>query len=200
MKTNVVKVDNTGNGVDEALWEAERYAEYQHFSAKDALRTRLLAEEMMGMVRSIVGQFDAEFWVEGEDKDAMLCLEAEAIVDYEKKEKLLAASTSGRNYAERSFMGKVAGLIEYCVGSYEGLNAVPLYNDYMIGEVTDYDYDRMWSLSSMRGDLENHLTVPEKKAEWDELEKSIVAKLADEVIVGVKARKVQLIIKKSFRA
>lgn len=200
MKTNVVKVDNTGNGVDEALREAERYAEYQHFSAKDALRTRLLAEEMMGMVRSIVGQFDAEFWVEGEDKEATLCLEAETIVDYEKKEKLLAASTSGRNYAERSFMGKVAGLIEYCVGSYEGLNAVPLYNDYMIGEVTDYDYDRMWSLSSMRGDLENHLTVPEKKAEWDELEKSIVAKLADEVIVGVKARKVQLIIKKSFRA
>lgn len=200
MKTNVVKVDNTGNGVDEALREAERYAEYQHFSAKDALRTRLLAEEMMGMVRGIVGQFDAEFWVEGEDRDVTLCLEAETIVDYEKKEKLLAASTSGRNYAERSFMGKVAGLIEYCVGSYEGLNAVPLYNDYMIGEVTDYDYDRMWSLSSMRGDLESHLTVPEKRAEWDELEKSIVARLADEVIVGVKARKVQLIIKKSFRA
>ena len=200
MKTNVVKVDNTGNGVNGALREAERYAEYQHLSAKDALHVRLLAEEMMGMVRSIVGQFDAEFWVEGEDKDVTLCLEAETIVDYEKKEKLLAASTSGKNYAERSFMGKVAGLIEYCLGSYEGLDAVPLYNDYMIGEVAGYDYDRMWSLSSMRGDLENHLTVPEKKAEWDELEKSIVAKLADEVLVGVKARKVQLIIKKSFQA
>lgn len=200
MKTNVVMVDNTGKGIDEALKEAERFAKYQHFTAKDTLHVRLLAEEMMGMVRGIVGRFDAEFWVEGEGKDVTLCLEAETNVDYEQKEKLLAASTSGKNYAERGFMGKVAGLIEYCLGGYEGADIVPLYNDYMLGETIGYDYDRMWTLSSMRGDLGNHLTVPEKKAEWDELEKSIVARLADEVLVGVKARKVQLIIKKSFQA
>jgi hypothetical protein len=36
------------------------------------------------------------------------------------------------------------------------------------------------------------------KDEWDQLEKSIVAKLADGVIVGVKGKKVDIIIKKEF--
>ena len=35
-------------------------------------------------------------------------------------------------------------------------------------------------------------------AEWDQLEKSIVAKLADDVIVGVRGRQVEIIIKKEF--
>ena len=34
--------------------------------------------------------------------------------------------------------------------------------------------------------------------EWDQLEKSIVAKLADDVIVGVRGKKVEIIIKKKF--
>ena len=36
------------------------------------------------------------------------------------------------------------------------------------------------------------------EAERDDLEKSIVASLADEVLVGVKSHKVRLVIKKTF--
>lgn len=39
---------------------------------------------------------------------------------------------------------------------------------------------------------------PKKEEEWDQLEKSIVAKLADNVIVGVMGKKVDIIIKKEF--
>lgn len=34
--------------------------------------------------------------------------------------------------------------------------------------------------------------------EWDHLDKSIVARLADDVIVGVRSKKVEIIIKKKF--
>ena len=60
-------------------------------------------------------------------------------------------------------------------------------------------YERMWSLKSMRNDLDNSKNNNAgAEEEWDELEKSIVGKLADEVLVGVRSRKVELIIKKKF--
>ena len=34
--------------------------------------------------------------------------------------------------------------------------------------------------------------------EWDQLEKSIVTRLADDVIVGVRGKKAEIIIKKKF--
>ena len=37
-----------------------------------------------------------------------------------------------------------------------------------------------------------------KEEEWNQLEKSIVAKLADDVIVGAIGKKVDIIIKKEF--
>ena len=38
----------------------------------------------------------------------------------------------------------------------------------------------------------------EKKEAWDELEKSVITKIADDVIVGIKGRKVDIIVKKAF--
>ena len=38
----------------------------------------------------------------------------------------------------------------------------------------------------------------EKSEAWDELEKSVIASVADDVIVGVKGRKADLIIVKNF--
>ena len=40
--------------------------------------------------------------------------------------------------------------------------------------------------------------LPDNSGKWDELQKSIVAKLADDVIVGVRGKKVEIIIKKEF--
>ena len=40
--------------------------------------------------------------------------------------------------------------------------------------------------------------LAEDSGDWDQLEKSIVAKLADDVIVGVRGKKVEIIIIKEF--
>lgn len=201
MKTNTISVKNDGTGMASALNEAERFAEYQKFDHKQSLRVRLLAEEMMGLVKNIVGKFSADFWVEGEDKEVSLYLEARCSVDYDQREQLLGMSSSGKNIASKGFMGKLTGVFEYCMMSYDtsikyGGND---YMDYMSQGYSNLGYDMMWSLSSMKNDLGNYSGGREaKKEEWDELEKSIVAKLADEVLVGVKSNKVQLIIKKSM--
>lgn len=199
MKTNVIAVQNTGDGIDDALKETERFAEYQHLNHREALRLRLLAEEMMGMVKGIVGEFKAKFWIEGENKNVQLVLEADAFVDLEQRDRLLAVSSSGKNYAHRTFMGKLAGLFETCMMSYDETGAYAWQNaDFGYEMMPGYGYERAWSLGSLRSDIGSNSGNAAKREEWDELEKSIVAKLADEVIVGVKSRKVQMIIKKKF--
>lgn len=199
MKTNVIAVKNDGTGILEALNEAERFADYQHFSHKDSLRLRLLAEEMTGFIRSLVGDFYGLFWVEGEWKDAMLCLEADCKVGYDQREELLKISSSGKNEAHRSFMGKLAGIFEYCLMSYDtSVKYNGCYADYMYDDVPNYGYERMWSLAAMKNSVGISEETAPASAERDDLEKSVVASLADEVLVGVKSHKVRLVIKKTF--
>lgn len=199
MKTNIISVKNDGTGIAEAVNEAERYAVYQEMEHKNALRLRLLAEEMMGLVKILVGDFSGSFWVEGGKNDASLVLEADCTVDFDRRDELLKISSSGKNEAHKGFMGKLAGIFEYCLMSYDASSKYSgYYADYMYDDVMAYGYDKMWSLAALRDGLSGAPESSAAREEWDELEKSIVASLADEVIVGVKFHKVSLVIKKTF--
>ena len=55
---------------------------------------------------------------------------------------------------------------------------------------TGYIYS--WSLFNYK------TAVEEKEDEYAELERSIVAKLADDIIVGVRGNNVEIVVKKSF--
>ena len=54
-----------------------------------------------------------------------------------------------------------------------------------------------WSLLSYKEDVDGS-SGEDKDEAWDELEKSIIAKLADDVIVGVLNGKADITVKKSF--
>lgn len=199
MITDVINVANNGAGVADALKEAEYYAERRNFGKKEALRLRLLTEEMVGLVEGIVGDFSARFWIEGKGMDVQLMLEADTWVDLDKRDQLLSVSSSGKNYARRTFMGKLAGIFESCMMSYDETARYALQQESMYDMMPGFGYEKMWSLGAFRNDVNAHPGDANKKEEWDELEKSIVANLADEVIVGVKSHRVQLIIKKNFK-
>jgi hypothetical protein len=102
-------------------------------------------------------------------------------------------------------MGKLGDVIENGLLNYE--NIMNLSQEYGGGYV-DYgsmgmyggfegslEYGMMWSLNDYRTCLES---VSEKddasKEAWDELEKSIVANIANDVLVGVKGDKVEMTI------
>ena len=63
MTSNVVTVVSDGTGIAEALAEAEKTAVYCSLGHKQTLQLRLLAEELTGMIRSIVGFAEAKFWI-----------------------------------------------------------------------------------------------------------------------------------------
>ena len=55
------------------------------------------------------------------------------------------------------------------------------------------DYGVMWSLEGFRSSLDDVMDSDEASKEaWDELEKSIVANIASDVIVGVKGDRVDM--------
>ena len=67
MKTDIISVSSSGRQMETALAQVEKVAAYKELGHKQALHLRLLAEEMMGMMRSITGEKEGEFWIEDED-------------------------------------------------------------------------------------------------------------------------------------
>ena len=56
------------------------------------------------------------------------------------------------------------------------------------------NYDYLWSLQQYR----NQIDKDTQEESWDELEKSVIASVSDDVIVGVKGTQVNIILVKHF--
>ena len=190
-------IANTGKGTNEALELTERIAETMGLKQKEGLRLRLLAEEMLGMVQTIAGDFSAEFWIDHEGRDCTLHLKAKSELDYAKRQELLSVSSTGKNTANVGIMEKIRGLFEAGLhGMSEGFAMQAEYGMVMPGmgvsadEITGAFY--VWSMQKYKED------VHEDSDAWDELEKSIIANIADEVSVGVRRDGVELTVHKKF--
>ncbi len=207
METNKIAVNDHGIGRTQVFSELEKFAAYQELTRQETLRLRLLAEEMLGMLGGIVGEYGAYFWMEGERKKVTLHLDAYVELDVEKKKELLTVSSSGRNVAARGLMGRIREMVEDLLLHYDDVsryasdNCMTMLPDDDRGMVTagmDWTNSR-WSLDRYRLAAEAHHPADgEPEDDWDELEKSIVAKLADDVQVGIHSDKVELVIKKKF--
>ena len=98
MITDKIVVSSKGNQMESALRQAEKVAAYKELGEKQTMHLRLLTEEMMGMMRSITGETRGVFWIEDDGDDTyQLHLKVDTRMDSEKRDQLLAASTSGKN-------------------------------------------------------------------------------------------------------
>lgn len=203
MVTNKIYVNNQGAGRNDVLSEMDRFSDYLELSHKSKLHIRLLTEELLGMVAEIGGDFDAEFWAENEGDVCRLFLEAElSKMSLEKREALIGVSTSGRNAAETGFMSKLKSIFElYWLGCKYGIeNSGGFdYSPYLgvsgsslSAPIAPVD----WRLADYRGEIAQKKDS-ERVAEWDELEKSIVANIADDISVSVKGETVEFVITKT---
>ena len=196
MKSDVIRVTNDGEHIEEALDQAESVAAFKRLPKKEALHLRLLAEEALGVMRALTGKREGKFWIEAKDREFELHLKTAVVVNAKMRGDLLAASSSGKNAAARGFMGKIRDLIERATE--------PLDENVTVDYTTGFLYSGAdmatinlttggsWTLSRYRS------SVKEETEEWDELEKSIVANLADEVEVSIHDNLVEMIIYKAF--
>ena len=118
MKTDVIEITANGTGFTRVLEETERAAAYRGLEPKQALRLRLLAEEMTGMLKTLVGDERFRYWIESEGRVFSLHLETQTIVTRALREALLKASSSGKNAAAKGFMGRLREILTTMSESY----------------------------------------------------------------------------------
>jgi hypothetical protein len=155
----------------------------------------LLAEELVEMLPELLQFSEGEFWVESEGKNFELhvTLHPNQTLTAEHREKLLDVSTSKQNAAAVGIMAKIRLAAEFFLMDYEK-SAGMSESLYVPGTPSVISMaDPLWSLSAYREGA--------KKAQgetWDELEKSIVANLADDVVVALQGGQVDIVVKKAF--
>ena len=192
-------ITNKNFQIYDALAKIDSYLEDMEFGPKDSLHLRLLIEETLGMLGAMAGEYKALLWLDKKGDDCSVKLTAKTDMDIDKKKEILSVSRSGENTLAKGFMGKIADIIENGMLSYDNVMKLQQqygggYVDYAAlgGNPSERDYFS-WSLEQYRGALEENKDNDTAAGHaWDELEKSIVAKIADDVIVGVRKDEVEL--------
>ncbi|MBR5336611.1 MAG: hypothetical protein IK152_01360 [Lachnospiraceae bacterium] len=188
-----LEVGNDNSKVSAAMNEAENFLKELNLDEKTTLRIRLLTEEVLEMVKTMVGEFKGEFWVESTGKEFRIHLDGTAEIDLEKERELLSASKDGVNVSVKGFGAKISRFIRH-------------HSEYMdelldaMGESTTADFmyvgamdgcisqtSMAWSMMQYKQYLESGQEQGQQiEEDLDELEKSILANLADDIKVGVK--------------
>ena len=187
-------------------YATENFAAQAQLDRRSAHRLDLLVEETLGMVKTMLDDFYGLMWFVADGRTCEIHFEVTADMDAEKKDELLSVSSTGRNAAARGFMAKLGEVISTALHSLG--RTMDTYGQETIkyGIVhapatmaPDVDMMTVWTLQTYRDDL-NQDSAGDGVAEaaLDELEKSIVARLADDVVVGIKGDHVDLIITKAF--
>ena len=197
MLSNICKIEKGTNDLDAILKESERVAVYNGFNQKQTLQLRLICEEIDGMLPYIIDDFCGDFWIEYENGVCKVnaCIDIPELTS-NKKDELIKIAKNKKNFLAEGIVGKIRSAIENLFLDkeiYKQYDISTLFNagvEYSVGLTPSYS----WSLNKYRT-----VVKKENKEDWDELEKSIIANLADDVIVGVKGKQANIVVVKKFK-
>lgn len=196
MKTEHTIVTNSEKGIDEILAVTEKLGKESGLEKKPVLHLRLIAEELFGMMRGIAGNTESEFRISAEDKKFELHLSAEVDMTDEMRAQFIGASSSGKNSAAKGFTGRIRVLIANTLLSVKEMAPYAMMNT-----VSAYagDTASVWTMSNYRNEIMKNIDkTKEANDAWDELEKSVIAKIADDIKVSVIGKKVEITAYKAF--
>lgn len=213
VKTKRVIITCKDNQLDADFEKAGEYLKECGLAPKDNLHMELLFEETTLMLEQITKDFSAMLWFEKFEHYCCLKLTAKTDMSFEKKEELIGMSSSGENAMAKGFMDKIADIIETGLLDFDYVGRLQQeYGGVSVGFGSMGIYDGIggfadlgaaWSLSDYRLSLsdaieENTEDTASLEA-WDELEKSVVANIATDVIVGTKSNTIEMTIVKELK-
>ena len=209
MVSDKFMVNSDAGRMAAAKFAADNYAWHAGLDKRDTLRLNLLVEETLGMVKAMVDDFYGRLWFSGDDSTCEIHLEATANMDSGRKQELLSVSSSGRNAAAKGFMGMLGDVISgalhnigHAVDTAYGQSAMSgnLIAQSGVGNPNLYDLTPVWTLDQYRANVEKgRIDSDALEQAKQDLEKSIVANLADDIVVGVKGDRIELVITKRFK-
>lgn len=198
MKSNVCKLEKGSQDLAAIFHEAEKVANYNGLSHKQSLQLRLLCEEIDGMIPWIIEEFEGKLWIELEDGVCKVNISLElADLTMSQKETLIEIAKNKKNAEAVGIIGKIRSMVEDFFLAEEMMSDYPMPTQHFhlaTGYSEGVDYAYLWSLDQYRSSVNKK----EQAEKWDELEKSVIASVADDVIVGVKGKRVDIVVIKRF--
>jgi len=176
MKSDVIMINNSGKGFEDAVAETRKVAVYQGMIGKNVLHLELMTEEMLSLVRSVTGEMQASFWIETEGPQYDLHLTTKTVLDKEKRALLISSASSRKNEAAKTFLGYLRNAFE----------------EAMAADVNHWENDL--PIDVLR-DLSNHLI---EDPDWDGYERSVLRKVADDVKIAIRGGVVDMTVSKNF--
>ena len=206
MVSDKFMVNSDAQRMAAARFATENFAWQIKLDKRDALRLDLLVEETLGMVKSMLDDFYGQIWFVGEGRTCEIHFEATANMNADRKQELLSVSSTGKNAAAKGFMAKLGDVITRTMHGFG--KSIDAYGEETIryGVVhtpgtlmPSMEMMPIWTLSTYRDNLDQARNADGAAEEaFEELEKSIVAQLADDIVVGVRGDRIDLVITKTF--
>jgi hypothetical protein len=203
MKTEIITISPNGTGADKALELTEKTGAYCALDHKSSLRLRLLSAAIIALTRTFTNEPIGEFWLETKDEVVEIHLKTDIPMDLKTKKEIISVSSSGKNSAAKGLMGRIREMI--ADAALPDDPETKAMTDQALGlmalgcQMGTYSGSYSWSMSTYVASLEKAYDVQtEAKDAKDELEKSIVANLADDVTVHIINSTVEITVYKSF--
>lgn len=201
MKTDVYTFEKNDIVFDRINEIVSKSAHYNELDNKKELKLTLLCEELVEMLPNLLEYGSGKFWIENNEQNYEIHVEvvSNGMLSTIERDDLLKVSRSGKNAAAVGIMNKIRIAAEVmlsncaCSGAVSGVSFTDShYAYYNLGMYQDTIGNNQWSLLAYKQNVEKETEA------WDELERSIVANLADDVTVGIIGGKVEIVVKKSF--
>ncbi len=204
MVTDRIPIANDEKTYNKIFDEVEKFSSYEKYLPKDTMRLRLLTEEAIGMVKGITEEIKADIWFEGDEEVCKIHIAGKTDMSRSKYDELMSMSFSGNNTLTKGLAGKIGEVIQLTfmspgdIGKTALLNYGTLLPDEDLSD-SGYAFQTLqcdlWSLQQYRQSLFDEKDAdPENSLAWDELEKSIVGNLADDVQIGINRGKIEVTI------
>jgi hypothetical protein len=203
MKTEIINISPNGTGMDKALELTEKTGAFCGLDHKAALRLRLLSEEVIELMRTFTDELIGDFWLEAKDDTVEIHLKTEIPMDLQTKNKIISVSSSGKNSAAKGFMGRIREMITNATLPEDPESKA--MSDQALGlmalgcQMGTYSGSYSWYMSTYVASIDKaYDTQTAARDAKDELEKSIVANLADDIMVHIVNSNVEIALYKSF--
>jgi hypothetical protein len=197
MKTDIIKLSSDISSWEDALDETEKCGRYNNLGDTQVLKLRLLGEELMNLMKSIVGEFDGSYWIETKNNKFEVHVTADTQVSFLQRESLLDASkTSEEEQKKKGFFKTIINVWKDYVETQSVILNDPIMQQRI--EIMGLGIDsgelalKSWSLNRY---VE---TLPDDQQEKDDLEQFIVKSLADDILVSAKKDRASLIAVRTF--
>ena len=180
VRSSIVNVTSSGRNEDDALAMTERLSADSGLTKNDRLHLRLLAEELISLLQSAKGDLAAEYYLEVSGQDYELHLNADVELTPEMKNIFISSRSKDGNET-KGLMGRIRQIVGSAL-------------------ISKKESTISWSLNDYRREIEQELKSKDNESlgTGDELEKSIIANLADDVKVKIDGNNVEITVYKKF--